>query len=78
MAANAHSDQHEKPSDWGWHGEFGRSARVAGWVVLLILLVMMTATMYNHSGSMWLIISAATLLVILLWDVQRRKHSWKK
>lgn len=78
MAANSHSEQHEKPEDWGWHGEFGRAARVAGWVVLLILLVMMTATMYNHSGPMWLIIFAAALFVILIWDMQRRRHSWKK
>jgi hypothetical protein len=21
----------EHPSDWGWHGEWGRTARVAGW-----------------------------------------------
>src|SRR5207244_10380936 len=23
--------RHERPEDWGWHGEFGRWARVAGW-----------------------------------------------
>lgn len=80
MAHDVHGvhGDHEQPSDWGWHGEFGKWARVAGWIVMLILLVMCTATMYNHSGPMWLIIIAAGLFVMLLWDIQRRKYSWRK
>jgi hypothetical protein len=71
-----HADEH--PTDWGWHGEWGRAARVGGWVVAIILLLMITATHYNHSGSGWLIIFAAGLILTLVWDVQRRKHSWRK
>ena len=43
-----HPDEH--PTDWGWHGEWGRAARVGGWVVAIILLLMMTATHYNRAG----------------------------
>lgn len=92
MALNAHSEQpdlslpedykqhhpDEHPTDWGWHGEWGRAARISGWVIAILMLVMITTTHYNHSGSGWLIGSTAGLIAILIWDVQRRKHSWRK
>jgi hypothetical protein len=92
VALNAHSEQpdlslpedykhhhpDEHPTDWGWHGEWGRAARVGGWVVSIILMLMITATHYNHAGSGWLIAITAGLIVTLIWDIQRRKHSWRK
>ena len=92
MALNPHSEQPdlslpedykadhpaEHPSDWGWHGEWGRAARIGGWVVAIILLLMITATHYNHSGTGWLVGFTAALFVVLIWDVQRRRHSWRK
>jgi hypothetical protein len=68
----------EHPTDWGWHGEWGRTARIGGWVVGIILLLMITATHYNHSGTGWLVGFTALLFVVLIWDVQRRRHSWRK
>ncbi len=68
----------ERPEQWGWHGEFGRSARVAGWVVVVILLLMTTATHYNGAGAFALIASAAALVVALIWDINRRRTSWRK
>jgi hypothetical protein len=68
----------EHPSDWGWHGEFGRAGRIAGWVVVLILLAMLTATHYNKAGSVALITTAALLVVALIGDMQRRRTSWRK
>jgi hypothetical protein len=68
----------EHPEDWGWHGEWGRAARITGWIVFVILLVMITATHYNNSGTLWLILFAAALLVTLVWDIQRRKNAWRK
>jgi hypothetical protein len=68
----------EHPSDWGWHGEWGRAARIAGWVVVAILLVMIGATHYNGTGSLALIVTAAALVIALLWDVNRRRTSWRR
>jgi hypothetical protein len=70
-----HPEEH--PSDWGWHGEWGRVARIAGWVVAAILVVMITATHYNESGTAWLIGIAAAIVVALLIDIQRRKRAWR-
>jgi hypothetical protein len=74
----AHHHPEEHPTDWGWHGEWGGAARVAGWVVAIILVVMITATHYNHSGSVWLIGFAAALIVTLIWDTLRRKNAWRQ
>jgi uncharacterized protein DUF2631 len=70
-----HPDEH--PEDWGWHGEWGRAARVAGWVVVAILLVMITATHYNEQGTLFLCLFAAGLVIALIWDRQRRKNAWR-
>jgi Flp pilus assembly protein TadB len=71
-----HPEEH--PSQWGWHGEWGRWARISGWVVVIILLVMLTATHYNAAGAIALISSAALLVIALLWDIQRRRTSWRQ
>jgi len=70
-----HPDEH--PTDWGWHGEWGRAARVGGWVVVAILLLMITATHYNEQGTLFLLLLAGALVVMLIWDRQRRKNSWR-
>ena len=70
-----HPDEH--PTDWGWHGEWGRAARIAGWVVAAILLVMITATHYNAQGTFFLSLFAAGIVLALLWDRQRRKNAWR-
>ncbi len=92
MALNPHSEKpdtgapedytahhpEEHPSDWGWHGEWGHAARIAGWVVFALMLILLTATHYNHAGATWLVLIAAALLVVQLWDIQRRKNAWRK
>jgi hypothetical protein len=92
VALNAHSEQpdlslpddykahhpDEHPTDWGWHGEWGRAARIGGWVVAIILVLMMTATHYNLQGTLFLGIGAAVLIAFLLWDRQNRKNAWRK
>jgi Protein of unknown function (DUF2631) len=71
-----HPEEH--PSEWGWHGEWGRSARVAGWVVVVILLIMLTATHYNGTGAVALLTTAVLLVIALIWDIQRRRTSWRQ
>jgi hypothetical protein len=67
----------EHPSDWGWHGEWGGVARIAGWIVAAILLVLITCTHYNDSGTVWLIVVAGGIVAALLIDIQRRKRAWR-
>ena len=71
-----HPEEH--PSDWGWHGEFGRAGRIAGWFVIVALLLMLTTTHYNGAGSFALIATAALLTAGQIWDHNRRRTSWRK
>src|SRR6201989_3536090 len=73
-----HDHPEEHPTDWGWHGEWGRAARVGGWIVAIILLLMMTATHYNRMGTLFLGLSAAAIVVGLIWDYQRRRNAWRQ
>lgn len=68
----------EHPSDWGWHGSMGGIGRKAGWAVAIALLLMLTTTHYNGAGAVALIASAAGLVATLLWDINRRRTSWRK
>jgi uncharacterized protein DUF2631 len=68
---------HERPEDWGWHGEGGKTARITGYLMIVFLLVMLIG---NHEGrveDLWLIGFALTLLVSLIWDARRRKNAWR-
>jgi hypothetical protein len=71
-----HPDEH--PTDWGWHGEWGRASRVGGWVVAIILLVMITTTHYNGQGTFYLAAFAGAIILALIWDRQRRKNAWRQ
>jgi hypothetical protein len=73
-----HEHPGEHPSDWGWHGEWGRATRIGGWVTAAILLLMITTTHYNGSGVVALVLFAAGIVGALLWDIQRRRTSWRK
>jgi hypothetical protein len=92
VALNAHSEQpdlslpddykadhpNEHPTDWGWHGEWGRAARVGGWLVAIVLVLMTTATHYNGMGTLWLLLSAGGIVLMLIWDIQRRRNAWRQ
>jgi hypothetical protein len=68
---------HERPEDWGWHGESGKAARIAGYVMIVLLLVMIKG---NHQGrveDLFLIGFAAAIAVSLVWDSRRRKNAWR-
>ena len=68
---------HERPEDWGWHGEAGKAGRITGAVMIVFLLVMLVG---NHEGrveDLWLVGTALTILVALIWDARRRKNAWR-
>jgi hypothetical protein len=68
---------HERPEDWGWHAETGKVSRIAGWVMIVLLLVL---TFGNHRGqveNLWLIGAALVILIMLLRDSRRRKNAWR-
>ena len=73
-----HSHPAETAEDWGWHGEWGKYARIGGWVSAILLIVMATATHYNKAGQVALFAFAAILVVALIRDAAVRRTSWRK
>jgi Protein of unknown function (DUF2631) len=69
----------EKPSDWGWNRDFGKLARIGGWLSVIILVLMATrsVTHYNNAGTVALLATAALLVLGLGWDIHRRRTAWR-
>ena len=56
--------EHERPEDWGWHGETGKAGRIGAWFAVAALL---TYLLGNHEGRMedlWLIGSALVMVAL--------------
>ncbi len=70
--------RHERPEDWGWHGEFGRWARVAGWLSVVALILINVTTRYNNAEAPWLYGIAGLMVVMLLRDWYRRRNAWRE
>ena len=69
--------RHERPEDWGWHGEFGRWARVAGWLCVGLLVLLNFTARYSRTESIWLYGFAGLLVVLLVADWRRRRNAWR-
>jgi hypothetical protein len=77
VRAGEHPVAHERPEEWGWHGETGRKGRIGAWITALILLTFLVG---NHEGrveDVWLVGVALGIILILLWDIRRRKNAWR-
>jgi hypothetical protein len=69
--------EHERPEDWGWHGETGTWGRRLAVLPMIFLVAMLWG---NHRGrveDVWLIGFAVAILVVLIWDARRRKNAWR-
>jgi hypothetical protein len=81
-APNAADEQtpgrrHERPEDWGWHGESGRWARVGGWLSAALLILLNFTSRYSRTEAIWLDGFAALLVLMLVLDWRRRKNAWR-
>jgi hypothetical protein len=69
--------RHERPEDWGWHGEFGRWARIGGWLSTALLILLNFTSRYSRTEMIWVDGFAALLVLMLLLDWRRRKNAWR-
>jgi Protein of unknown function (DUF2631) len=72
-----HPVEHERPEDWGWHGEMGKWGRRTWWIAPLFLIAMLFGNHQGHVENVWLISIAALLVVVFLYDRIRRKNAWR-
>ena len=67
----------ERPEQWGWHHEWGRAARAAGWIAAGLLLAMHTTVQYGLAGRAWLTAFALAIVAGLIRDAHHRKNAWR-
>lgn len=73
----AHHDSGDDPEIWGWHHTFGKGIRAGGWVVAAALLVMCIGNHQGHIEDLWLIVVAGLMIVVLIYDMVRRRKAWR-
>ena len=77
VRADAHPVEHERPEEWGWHGEMGKWGRRLTIIPIVFLVAMIFG---NHRGKLediWLIGFAALMVLLLVVDARRRKNAWR-
>ena len=77
VRADAHPVEHERPEEWGWHGEMGKWGRRLAVIPIVFLVLMIFG---NHRGKLediWLIGFALLMVVLLVVDARRRKNAWR-
>jgi hypothetical protein len=78
VRAGSQPVQHESPEDWGWHGETGKWGQIGGWIATLAMLSYLIG---NHEGrveDLWLYGIVALMVLILVWDIRRKKTAWRR
>ena len=78
VRADSHPIQHERPEEWGWHGETGKWGRIGGWIAVVVTLTFLIG---NHEGrveDLWLIGLALLTTIVLVWDMVKRRASWRR
>jgi hypothetical protein len=77
VAPDSHPIEHERPEDWGWHGETGKWGRIGAWIAVLVTLAFLVG---NHEGrveDLWILGIALVMVIVLLVDRRRRKNAWR-
>ena len=77
VRADAAPVEHERPEEWGWHGEMGKWGRRLTIIPILFLVAMLFG---NHRGKIediWLIGFAVLMVLLLVVDARRRKNAWR-
>ncbi|MGY1812184.1 DUF2631 domain-containing protein [Blastococcus sp. SYSU D00820] len=74
---DAHPVDHERPEDWGWHGETGRLGRIGAVIAILWTLAYLVG---NHEGrveDLWIVGLVLVMILIMIADWRRRKNAWR-
>jgi Protein of unknown function (DUF2631) len=68
----------ERPEQWGWHADLGKPAQIAGWITVIVLVLGTTATHYNGTGDVALLVTAGILVIGLIWSARAKRTAWRR
>jgi len=72
-------DPHDEPSaEWGWHGSFPRTTRVAGVLSGIVLVVLLDSNEEGHVATIWTLALAIIIVLGVVLDYARKRHSWRR
>lgn len=77
VRADEHPVEHERPEEWGWHGEMGKWGRRLAIIPILFILAYLYG---NHRGRIedeYIVGVAVLMILVLIWDRFRRKNAWR-
>jgi hypothetical protein len=74
---DAHPIEHERPEDWGWHGETGKWGRIGAWIAVLFMLAYLYGNHHGRVEDFWIVGTALLMVLILIADAVRRKNAWR-
>jgi hypothetical protein len=77
VRAGDHPIEEERPEDWGWHLRMRKAPQIAGWLSVLALLSYLWGNHEARFEDLWLVGIAAGLVVLLLWDLRRKRTAWR-
>lgn len=78
VSVNGVSPQDEPSANWGWHGSFPRGRQIAGWFAAAACFIMLIGNQIGHVEDIYLIITGVILVLLLIWDLNKRRNPWRK
>ena len=77
VAPDSHPIEHERPEDWGWHGETGKWGRRGAVIAIVFTLLYVFGNHQGHVEDIWIVGIALLMIVIMIVDWRRRKNAWR-
>lgn len=78
VAQSTVSPQDEPSAEWGWHGSFPRGRQIAGWFAAAACFLMLIGNQVGHIEDIYLIITGTILVLLLIWDLAKRRNPWRR
>lgn len=78
VAKGAVSPQDEPSAEWGWHGSFPRGRQIAGWFAAVACFLMLIGNQTGRIEDIYLVLTGATLVLLLIWDLSKRRNPWRR
>ena len=78
VVKGAVSPQDEPSAEWGWHGSFPRGRQIAGWFAAVACFLMLIGNQIGHVEDIYLVLTGVTLVLLLIWDLSKRRNPWRR